>query len=137
MPLTKASGEALLKEDLKSYENCVKGAVTYSKLTANQFSALTSFTFNLGCGSLKSSTLLKKLNSGDVTGASNEFKKWVYAGGKVLQGLVRRRAAERRLFCNGSSCGGGGGGGSKSCTGKATTGLNIRWEVCFIHHKYD
>lgn len=125
VPLSGAAAESLLKEDLKSYENCVKGAVKYSKLNANQFSALTSFTFNLGCGSLKSSTLLKKLNTGDVTGASKEFEKWVYAGKVKLAGLVTRRAAERKLFCTGSACGGGG-WESKSCTGNTTAGLNIR-----------
>lgn len=127
VPLTQATGESLLKEDLKSYENCVKGAVTYGSLNANQFSALTSFTFNLGCGSLKSSTLLKKINGGDVTGASKEFAKWVNAGGKPLPGLVRRREAERKLFCTGSTCGGSGGGGGTSCVGKTTAGINIRY----------
>lgn len=132
VPLTRATAEALLKEDLRTHENCVKNHVTYSNLNANQFSALTSFTFNLGCGSLKSSTLLQKLNSGDVTGASNEFKRWVRAGGKVLKGLVRRRAAEEKLFCDGSSCGSGDSGGSVTCTGKALAGLNIRYACIYV-----
>lgn len=108
------------------------GAVTYGSLNENQFSALTSFAFNLGCGGLKSSSLLRKLNGGDVAGASHEFGLFVNAGGKRLQGLVRRREAERNLFCAGGTCGGGGGVGGgghtgKSCIGKAADGLNIRY----------
>lgn len=77
---------------------CVKKYVKYDKLTQHQFDALVDFTFNVGCGNFRGSTLLKKLNQGDVSGAANEFPKWQYAGGKVLAGLVRRRAAEKALF---------------------------------------
>lgn len=107
VPLTTATGEALLKDDLSwpgRYEDCVKNAVTYKNLNENQYSALVSFTFNLGCGSLRRSTLLKKLNKGNVQGAGDEFKRWNKAGGKVLPGLVRRRAAEKKLFCSGGVC---------------------------------
>lgn len=65
-------------------------------LTQGQCDGLTSFVFNLGVGKLKSSTLLKKLNAGEDAAA--EFDKWVYAGGKVLPGLVSRRTAEKQLF---------------------------------------
>ena len=68
------------------------------KLNQNQFDALVSFTYNLGAGALGSSTLLGKLNRGDFEGAADEFPKWNKAGGKVLNGLVKRRAAERSLF---------------------------------------
>lgn len=64
----------------------------------NQFAALVSFAFNLGLGNLGKSTLLRKLNAGDSTGASREFLKWNRAGGKVLAGLTRRRVAEKDLF---------------------------------------
>lgn len=67
-------------------------------LNQNQFDALVSFAFNLGLGNLKSSTLLKKLNASDYIGASKEFERWNRAGGKVLNGLTRRRIAERDLF---------------------------------------
>ena len=66
--------------------------------TQEQFDALTSFTYNLGEGNLKSSTLLKKHNNGDFVGASNEFLKWVYAGGNVIQGLVNRREKEKQVY---------------------------------------
>jgi lysozyme len=67
-------------------------------LNDNQYAAIVSFAFNLGVGNLKQSTLLKKLNAGDFAGAANEFAKWNKAGGKVLAGLTRRRAAEAELF---------------------------------------
>ena len=77
---------------------CVNKYVTYDNLTQHQFDALVDFTFNVGCGNFRGSTLLKKLNRGDVTGAADEFPKWKYAGGKVLLGLIRRRAIEREIF---------------------------------------
>lgn len=64
----------------------------------NQMNALVDFAYNLGFNALKTSTLMKKLNASDFTGAANEFGRWVYAGGKVLPGLVKRREAEKQLF---------------------------------------
>lgn len=96
----KISGEKaedLLKGDLEKFEKGVEELVQ-TDINEDQFSALVSFSFNLGLGNLSKSTLLKKLNAGDYTGAADEFPKWRKAGGKVLQGLVKRRAAERELF---------------------------------------
>ena len=72
----------------------------YTTIMNNQkhFDALTSFTYNLGVGNLKSSTLLKKHNKGDFDSAANEFLKWVYADGELLKGLVNRRDKERELY---------------------------------------
>jgi lysozyme len=67
-------------------------------LTQAQFDALTSFVFNLGARRLAQSTLLTMLNKGDYVGASGQFMLWVHAGSKVLSGLVKRRAAEAKLF---------------------------------------
>lgn len=67
-------------------------------MTDNQHAALLSFTYNLGVGNLRASTLLRKLNAGDYAGAAAEFPKWCMGGGKKLAGLVRRREAERQLF---------------------------------------
>lgn len=69
-------------------------------LNENQAGALTSFTFNLGCGTLQKSTLLKRLKAGEDpnTVAAQEIPKFNKAGGKVLAGLTRRRAAEVALF---------------------------------------
>ena len=91
MTVTQAKAEAYLKSDLTKYEQYVTVPINQ-----NQFDALVSFTYN--CGALKSSTLLKKLNSGDYTGAANEFPRWNKSNGRVLSGLVKRRAAEQKLF---------------------------------------
>lgn len=95
--ITKSEAEELLKKDLKKYEDYVNDYVTV-KLNQNQFDALVSFCYNLGGGAFQHSTLLIKLNRGDYKGASNEFQKWVNAGGKKLAGLVKRRLLERDLF---------------------------------------
>ncbi len=79
------------------FVKAVNNAVTVP-LNQDQFDALVSFTFNLGEGNLKSSTLLKKVNAGDFAGAAQEFQRWNKAGGKVLPGLTRRRACEALLF---------------------------------------
>ena len=68
------------------------------ELNQNQFDALVSFCYNLGIGNFKSSTLLKKINQADFKGASEEFIKWNKAGGKILDGLTRRRQKEKELF---------------------------------------
>ena len=67
-------------------------------MNQNQMNALVDFAYNLGFNALKSSTLMSKVNAGDFNGAANEFTRWVYAGGKVLPGLVKRREAEKQLF---------------------------------------
>lgn len=67
-------------------------------LDQNMFDALVSWVYNLGRGNLESSTLLKVLNSGDYEGVPAQIKRWNKAGGKVLEGLVRRREAEANLF---------------------------------------
>ena len=95
--ITEEEALELLQGDLVSFEDSVERYVDVP-INENQFSALVSFTFNLGAGNLKSSTLLRLLNEGDHFGASREFKKWSKAGGKRLAGLVRRRISERNLF---------------------------------------
>ena len=67
-------------------------------INQNEFDALVSFTYNLGAGNLKSSTLLKRVNQGRYDAAAKEFLNWTRAGGKKLAGLVRRRKAEMKLF---------------------------------------
>lgn len=67
-------------------------------LTQNQIDALCSFIYNVGSGNFTTSTLLKKLNSGDYLGAADQLPYWNKAGGKVFPGLVKRRTAERTLF---------------------------------------
>lgn len=93
--VTQKEADQLLEHDLANF---AKRVIEYVKvpLNDNEFSALVSFDFNTG--GLPSSTLLKKLNAGDRKGASQEFLRWVYAGGKVLKGLERRRKSEQNLF---------------------------------------
>lgn len=67
-------------------------------LNQNQVDSIASFIYNLGVPAFKKSTLLKKINSGDMKGAAAEFMKWNKAGGKVVGGLTRRRKAEQELF---------------------------------------
>ncbi|MBW4189329.1 lysozyme [Enterobacter kobei] len=97
MTIKQETAERLLKTGLVSYESDVSRLVKVG-LTQGKFDALVSFTYNLGARSLSTSTLLRKLNAGDYAGASDEFLRWNKAGGKVLNGLTRRREAERALF---------------------------------------
>lgn len=96
-PITKAQAYEFLMKHLQADCDAVSGMVKVV-VNDNQFAALVSFAYNVGTGALASSTLLKKLNSGDVEGAANQFLKWDHAGGVVVAGLTRRRQAERALF---------------------------------------
>jgi lysozyme len=91
--------ERLLKEDLLVAESSVLRNIQ-SPLEKGQFDALVSLTYNIGGGNLQRSTLRQKINYGASTEeVRHEFMKWVYASGKVLAGLVRRRVAESDMFC--------------------------------------
>ena len=72
--------------------------LTRVPLERHERAALVSFIYNVGSGNFAASTMRMKLNRGDRIGAAQEFPKWRRAGGVILRGLVRRRAAERRLF---------------------------------------
>jgi len=67
-------------------------------MSQHQFDAMVSWTFNLGPSNLKASTMLKVLNKGDYEDVPAQIKRWNKAGGKVLEGLIRRREAEALLF---------------------------------------
>lgn len=94
---TKDQAENYLRHDLEEFERVISDAVKVP-INQNQFDALVSFTYNVGAGSLRSSTLLRMLNKGWYTSAAAEFSKWNKAAGKVLPGLTKRREAERKLF---------------------------------------
>ena len=94
--MSKDEAESLLRKQLMSYEQAVLRLVP-CKLTQSQFDSLVSFAYNLGSGSLRASTLRKKVIKGDPT-APDEFPRWSYASGKFIRGLHRRRMAERNLF---------------------------------------
>lgn len=97
MTISQDTADSLLCSGVVQYEKGVTGLVKVAA-NQNQFDALVDFAYNLGGKALEGSTLLKKLNAGDYAGAADEFPKWNKAGGKVLNGLVKRRAAERSLF---------------------------------------
>lgn len=94
---TKGEGERWLREDLapiEAYLNTIPEIDTQGK-----FDSLCSFIYNLGMGAFKDSTLLKKIKAGAPTEEIQaEFRRWVYAKGKVLKGLVRRREWEARRW---------------------------------------
>ena len=87
----------MLPDDLQKFEGYVNDLVDVY-LTQNQFDAVVAWTYNLGPGALKESTLLRKRKEGDYKDAPYQIKRWNRAGGKVLDGLVRRREAEALLF---------------------------------------
>ncbi len=94
---TEAQAKAYMAYDLKKFESTVNSAVTVP-LNQNQFDALVSLAYNIGIGAFSKSTLVKKLNAGDIRGAVEQFDVWVNAGGKRMQGLVNRRAKEKEVF---------------------------------------
>jgi lysozyme len=97
MVITNAEADSRLHDDIMIAIDAIKRNVKVP-LTDNQAAALCSFIFNLGEGNFKKSTLLKKLNEGDYDAVPIELARWNKAGGKVLRGLVARRAAEAALW---------------------------------------
>lgn len=88
---------AALRKELKRFEDAVNNLVKI-EVNQNQFDALVSFAYNCGSGALGGSNLLKLVNKSDFDGAARQFGNWTRGGGRVLPGLVRRRAAEAALF---------------------------------------
>lgn len=99
VPLTAPDAEKLLESDLSAKEKAINRMVAI-ELRIGQFNALASFTYNLGEGSLQRSTLLKKVNAGQHKAVPPEFLKWVFAGGRKLEGLVVRRQAEAEMYAS-------------------------------------
>jgi len=97
MRISESRAIELLQEDLARFEKSIHEAVKVP-VNDNQFSALASFTYNVGPGAFRSSTLLKLLNGGNIRGAADQLPRWNKAKGRVLAGLTRRRNAERLLF---------------------------------------
>ena len=94
---TQEEAAAAFLKDLEWVEECVGKAVT-AQLTQNEYDALCSLCFNIGCTNFGKSTLVKLLNQGNYDAASLEFSRWDKQKGQVLAGLTRRRAEEARLF---------------------------------------
>ena len=95
--ITKDQAEELLKKDIKEIEDKLNSLNL--NLTQNQFDALVSFIFNVGWSNFKSSTLLKKIKiNPDDPSIRGEFGRWVFANGKKLNGLIKRRKDEASLY---------------------------------------
>lgn len=97
MVITQAQADELLSLDVAVHAAGVYKALQV-KLEQHQFDAVVSLAFNVGVNSVRNSTLLKMINRGDAKLAAAQFDRWNKAGGKVLAGLTRRRAAERKLY---------------------------------------
>lgn len=95
--ITEARAEELLKSDIAMAERAVARLINVP-LTNNQFDSLVSFTFNLGAGTLQRSTLRAKLNREEYWLVPAEMMRWIYAGGRKVQGLIIRRMAEVKLY---------------------------------------
>lgn len=100
LTITPAQAEAALEYDLNETATAVDELVKVS-LTDNQFGTLVSFAFNVGLKAFKRSSLLKRVNKGELDAVPAELAKWKYNDGKVMTGLVNRRAAEAGLWAKG------------------------------------
>lgn len=94
-PITEAEAEVYLAQDLMT---ALTATLRYCPVLATEsesrLAAVVDFTFNLGAGRLQTSTLRRRINQRDWANAGQELRRWVYGGGKVLPGLVKRREAE-------------------------------------------
>jgi len=95
--IDEAKAEELLRQDAQIAERAVLRLINVP-LTNGQFDALVSFTYNLGGGALQRSTLRRKINREEHAEVPEQFMRWVWAGGRKLKGLVRRRAAETYMY---------------------------------------
>ena len=97
MTITELMANTLLAIDLQKFENTINRLVK-KPLTQAEFDSLVSFVFNVGEGNFAKSTMLKLLNQGHFDLAAQQFERWIYAKGKALNGLKKRRLAEKTLF---------------------------------------
>ncbi|QJT80420.1 lysozyme [Kosakonia sp. MUSA4] len=89
------------EKNILSAEKCVNSYASGARLSDNTFSAVTSITFNMGCGAMQKSTLFWMLRQGETAQACQQFTRWVYANGTVMNGLVTRRSKEKALCLDG------------------------------------
>ena len=97
---TEEEANEWLIEDIKASVQAIKRLVKV-QISQSMFDALVSFVYNLGSGNFSGSTLLKLINSSKFVEAAQQFSRWKYDNGKEQPGLVKRRAAEQKLFCDG------------------------------------
>lgn len=105
IPLSEMRATLLMMDDMHEHEMGLREHVRV-RLTQYQYDALCSLSYNIGADAFKRSSLLRALNSGDYTSAANHFDSWKYSNGIELDGLIKRRAAEKRLFLKGVYPGG-------------------------------
>jgi lysozyme len=96
--ITEHQAEAILGLDVAHFEDGVFAHLEGRSVNENQFAALVSLAFNIGLEALRKSTLLRYIKQGQEYLAADEFGKWIHAGGKPSNGLIKRRADERALF---------------------------------------
>lgn len=96
--ISESKAMELLRSDLARFENYVTEALGGYPATSNEFSAMVSLCFNIGPTNFRKSSVLRNHKKGDKAAAGNSFKLFNKAAGKVLNGLVRRRAAEAALY---------------------------------------
>lgn len=97
MTITQEQAEAYLRAAVNKFAAQIRAKMTREP-TPNQFAAMVSLAYNIGPGGFARSSVLRKFNAGDLAGAAAAFALWNKAGGRVLAGLTRRRAAEAALF---------------------------------------
>ncbi|KAE8412678.1 lysozyme-like domain-containing protein [Aspergillus pseudocaelatus] len=100
-PLSEPDASRLLADDLVIYQDALTNALADPvTLNDNQYAALVSWTYNIGQGNMRNSDLVARLNKGEkvVVVVHNELPQWRLANGQVVEGLVRRREAELKLF---------------------------------------
>lgn len=97
MVITTEQAEKMLRDDVAKFESGVSSLVT-APTTQGQFDAMVSLAYNIGLGNFGKSTLLKKHNARCYTCAADQFRVWNRANGKVMNGLTKRRAAERQVY---------------------------------------
>jgi lysozyme len=90
-------GTEILRRDMAKAERGIMTLV-YADLTDGQYGALCDFVFNVGVGNFRASTLRRRVNASDFDRVPFEFRRWVYAGGRKLSGLAKRREKEITLF---------------------------------------
>lgn len=103
-PYTPAECERLLVEDLAEHAKGVLTCTPSLEGNTGPLAAATSFAFNVGVARYCSSTMARKIKAGDIMGACAELPRWVYADGKKLNGLIKRREIERQI-CEGTTDG--------------------------------
>lgn len=97
LTVSRAEAEAILARDLDNFARGVAAAIT-TEIDDRQFSALVSFAYNVGLANFRRSSVLKAVNAGDFAAVPRRLQLWTRAGGKILAGLVTRRAAEAAMF---------------------------------------